>query len=440
MVAGRAASKRLRAEPLTWKDVVKYSLLPLRLLVTCSATLLLGSCTEKLDSTEVCPILCPALGGAVQNVTIDAVAFDTTVQALSGPGAEIALLLATRGDTLDARAIVRFDSLPTTFPEGTDPAKAITFVDSASLRLTLDTLSIKGTDPVTIETYDVDTTANDTSSAAVLALFRPDRFVTSQTYTRAELKDTLGYFLPNAHVLAKIQNGQRLRLGFRAVSTGSSQIVILSSEAGAPPRLRFRVSTDQSIVPFVLTPLSKTPTDDKLVANNLADYTVFALRPPPGSLADLDVGGYPPRRVYFRFDIPAAILDSSTVIRATLLLNQIANPDLDPTDSVLVFPHLVVAGASVEDLTKAAQIFSDIPLDTLKTRPGESGLKLVELAPAFIVWRSLKAAETPHAIILRARGEGTSPLEIRFHSLEAAPALRPRLRISYTNDVPLGLP
>lgn len=419
---------------------MKAWLKSLRLLAAGSAAVLLGSCTEKLESSGVCAVLCPPLGGAVQNVTIDAVAFDTTVQALSGLGAEARLLLATRGDTLDARVVLRFDSLPATFREGTDTAKAITLVDSASLRLRVDTLSIKGSDPVTIEAYDVDTTANDTSTAAVLALFTPDRFIGSQTFTRAELKDTINYVLPNAHVLAKAQNGQRLRLGLRAVSTASSQILFFSGEGGAPPRLRFRVSADTATQPLGIVPFSKTPTDDPVAASNLGDYTIFARRPPEGAPSDLDVGGIPPRRAYFRFDIPSSILDSSTIIRATLLLNQIPNPLLDPTDTVFVIPGLVLAGSAVSDPTKAAQIVTGLGIDTVKVRPGDSGLKLVELAAAFPVWRALKASETPRAIVLRSRNEGLSPLQIRFSSLEAAPALRPRLRISFTNDVPLGLP
>lgn len=407
-----------------------------------SAAGLLGSCAEKLDNSGVCSILCPPIGGEVQNVTIDAIELDTTVQALSGLGAEERLLLASRGDTLDARIIVRFDSLPSTFAEGTDPNKAITLVDSASLRLLLDTLSIKGTAAVTIEAYDVDTTANDTSTAAVLALFRPDRFVSSQSYTRAELRDSLSFTLPAAHVLAKIQNGERLRLGLRAVTTGSTQLLISSGQGGSPPFLRFRASADTAVRPLIITPYSKTPADQNfvIVANNLADYTVFALRPPEGSATELNVGGYPPRRTYLRFVIPPNILDSSTIIRATLLLDQIPNPLLDPTDSVIIVPHLVLAGISVTDPTKAAQIITEFAPDSLKARPGESGIKQIEIGRAFAIWRDVKASEMPHAIVLRTSNEGRSPLAIRFSSLEAAPAQRPRLRISYTNAVPLGLP
>lgn len=412
----------------------------LRILTALSASAVLASCTEKLDSSGVCAVLCPPLGGTVQNVTIEAVAFDTTVNALSGLGAEPGLVLAARGDTLDARVILRFDSLPDTYRQGTDTAKPITVIDSATLRFRLDTLRIKGAGPVTIEAYDVDTDANDTSAAAVLALFTPERFVGSQTYTRAQLKDTLDYVLPGAHVLSKSQNRQRLRLGLRAVSSSSTQLLLSSEEGGAAPRLRFRVSADTSIAPFVLAPFSKTPVDDPVVSNNLGDYTVFARRPPEGGPTELDVGGMPVRRAYFRFDIPSNILDSSTIIRATLLLNQVANPLLDPTDTVFVLPQLVLAGAAVTDPVKAAQITTGLGIDTVKVRPGDAGLTLVELSAAFQVWRAVKATESPHAIVLRARNEGTSPLQVRFSSLEAAPALRPRLRISFTKEVPLGLP
>jgi hypothetical protein len=43
--------------------------------------------------------------------------------------------------------------------------------------------------------------------------------------------------------------------------------------------------------------------------------------------------------------------------------------------------------------------------------------------------------------VLKIPTEGNSPLEIRFSSTEEAVALlRPRLRISYTSRVPLGIP
>ena len=65
-------------------------------------------------------MLCPAIGGDIQNITLDAVVFDTTVNSGAGLGSEPSLILASRGDTLDTRVVIRFDSLPTTFTPAGD--------------------------------------------------------------------------------------------------------------------------------------------------------------------------------------------------------------------------------------------------------------------------------------------------------------------------------
>ena len=419
---------------------MKPSSLLLRSLATAALFVSFASCSENLDSSGVCAVLCPPIGGEVQNVTLDAVVLDTTVPALSGLGTEPGLLLASRGDTLDTRVIIRFDSLPTRFTPSGDTAQAISSVDSAYVQLRIDTLSIKGPGPVTIEAYDVDTAANDTSTAAVLALFRPDRFISSQAFARADLKDTVRYYISNAAVLAKAQNNAPLRIGLRATGPESSQMRIISTEGGAAPVLSFRATPDTATKPLTVSPFSRTPAGESIAAAHLTDYTVIAKSPPPASPSTLAVGGLPPRRVYIRFNIPATIIDSATVVRATLLLNQLPNAALDPADTVLILPALVLAGKAVTDPSKAAQIVADVALDTIRVKPGDSGLTQVELARAFTVWRTQSPDTTARAIVLKTLSEGNSPLEIRFSSSEDVLALRPRLRISYTSRVPLGLP
>jgi hypothetical protein len=419
---------------------VRLSPLLLRSFATAALFIAVPSCSENLDSSGVCPVLCPSLGGDVQNVVLDAVAIDTTVNSLSGLGEEPALLLASRGDTLDTRVVIRFDSLPSTFTPVGGASQNITTVDSAYIQLRVDTLSIKGDGPFTIEAYDVDTTANDTATAAVVALFRPDRFISSQQLARSEMKDTVKYFISNAAVLARIQSGARFRVGLRVTGPASAQIPIASTEGGGSPLLFFRATPDTTTRPLTVIPLSKTPVDEPIVASHLTDYTVIAKAPPPAPPSVLTVGGLPPRRVYFRFDIPSNIIDSTNVVRATLLLNQLATPALDPTDSVLIIPQLVIAGAVVTDPTKASQIVTEVFGDTVKVRPGNSGATNVELARAFGLWQTQKPDTLPRAIVLRVVREGTSPLEIRFSSTEDVSALRPRLRISYTSRVPLRVP
>ena len=415
------------------------SILP-RLAISAALFVSISSCSENLDSSGVCDVLCPSIGGNVQTVTIDAVVVDTTVQALSGLGTEPALLLANRGDTLDTRVVIRFDSLPQKFLPKGDTSQDIKSVDSAYVLLRLDTLHIKGSDVVTIEAYDVDTTANDTSTADVLALFRPDRFISSQTYARSQLVDSLKYYIDNATVLSKLQNGQRLRIGLKATGLSSSQLVFVSSEGGLSPVMSFRATPDTATAPLIVVPLSKTPANESLVAQRLTDYTIIAKGPPQAPPSVLSVGGLPPRRTYVRFNIPSKIIDSSTVVRATLLLNQIPNSSLDPGDTIHVVPQVVLAGTAVTDPTKAAQIIGNFSADTLKITAGHAGNVDVELANAFTLWRTQKPDTLPRAIVLKSAIEGTSAIEMRFSSSEDISTLRPRLRISYTTRVPLGLP
>jgi hypothetical protein len=385
-------------------------------------------------------VLCPAIGGNVQTITLDAVVVDTTVPAFSGLGTEPVLLLASRGDTLDTRVVIRFDSLPAKFTPQADTARPITRVDSAYIQLRLDTTTIKGAQTVTIEAYDVDTTANDTTTAAVLALFRPDRFVSSQTFTRAQLTDTVKYYISNAAVLAKIQNSARFRVGLRATGPVSAQLRFASAEGGASPLFFFRATPDTATKPLSVAPLSKTPVNDRIAAAHLSDYTVIAKGPPPAPASVLATGGLPAHRVYIRFDIPSRIIDSTTVVRATLLLNQLPNTAIDATDTVAILPQVVLAGKAVTDPAKASQITANVTVDTLKLRPGDSGLTNVELARVFTLWHTQQPDTLPRAIVLKSVSEGDSPLEIRFSSTQDVAALRPRLRISYVSLVPLGLP
>jgi hypothetical protein len=99
-----------------------------------------------------------------------------------------------------------------------------------------------------------------------------------------------------------------------------------------------------------------------------------------------------------------------------------------------------IAAAAVTDVAKAAQITAQANTDTLHVTPGGSGLKTLEIANIINVWRAQGTNGTPRAIVLLSTLEGTSPLEARFFPVEAAPDLRPRLRVSYSARKSTGLP
>ena len=402
---------------------------------------IVAACTESLDTNVGCPDLCSNQSGGIETITIDPVVLDTTVSALAGQGTENSMLVATRGDTVDSRAVIRFDSISARYQKlvADTATTAITTVDSARIRFRIDTTGAKFPGPVTIEAYDVNTDAADSLTDAVAALFTPARLITSKTFNKDSLKDTVIIELPPSAILSRL--GQRLRIGLRATSpAGSVQFRIWAVESGLAEQLYFRAEPDTLVKPIQLVPYSKTPANQVSIASSLSDYTVLVkgpLAPPPGSL---DVGGLPARRVYMRFNVPAFISDTAQIIRASLLLTQIPDRTVDPKDTLRIIAHVSLATKAVTDVARAAQITAQTSLDTLRVAPADSGVKLLEVAQIIGLWRTQKADLTPRAMVLISGTEGQAPVRAVFFSIEAAPELRPRLRISYSTRKTNGLP
>ena len=409
----------------------------------------LSACGEKLEAGAACPLLCPATKDVnLKDTTVNAVAVDTSVAGFPVIGEEAPLLLAARGDTLDTRVIFRFDSIGKTFPHPSAPADTfVTHVDSATLRVILDTSTAVGvpplpTQPVTIELYDVDSPA-DTVAADLLPLFTPSRLLGSKTFAPESLaKDTLFLPVAPAAVLQRIIKGARLRIGLRLVAPMSTQLRINSS-ATAGAVLRFKPAADTA----VSVPLrSMTPADSTLstLRNDLADYAITAkeLMPPPANT--ISVGGYPARRTFLRFDLPSHIVDSSTVVRATLTLTQYPmRGSPNALDSLGIYPFAVTAGTVVTDVSRLLRLVTVNTVsaaDSLRVVPADSGTRRLELVNLVRVWRNTKPEQTQRALVLAVGRESVNPAIAAFFSSEAPADLRPRLQLTYVPKVTLGLP
>src|SRR6185436_52593 len=74
----------------------------------------INACSDRLEAGASCPLLCPQEGVPLRDTVIDIVS-DTTVVGFPSFGLEDYLLVASRGDTLETRAIIRYDTLFATF-------------------------------------------------------------------------------------------------------------------------------------------------------------------------------------------------------------------------------------------------------------------------------------------------------------------------------------
>ncbi|MBK6487905.1 MAG: hypothetical protein IPF98_13765 [Gemmatimonadetes bacterium] len=400
------------------------------------------ACGEELESGAACPILCAGQNLAVFDTTFEAVIFDSTVYGIPGFGTEGSLYLAHRGDTLDVRGVVRFDTIPSTYLSGLVDS-AITRVDNAYLALRVNATGTRVRGSVRIDLFDVDTTEADTVKAVVQSLFRPDRLMGGSTFDSAQVKDSLRVTLNNARLLAKVTAKQRLRLGIRITAASGAEIDLGSIEGGATPILRFDpLPEDTANVPLSVFPSSSTPPNDVVVSGDFLDYTIMVAAPPAPAGTVLSVGGLPNKRAYLRFSIPSRILDSSTVLRASLQFTQQPNRSIDRNDSLTIVPEISVANEDVTDITRATLLLAGFAFDSLRVAPGDSGVRVLEVATAVRQWAAatVDSIRQQRVLVLRSTREGTSPFELHLSSREAPAALRPRLRVSYALRTSFGIP
>ena len=411
------------------------------------ATLLLAlaACSEQVTSSLACPELCTDESATLRDTVLTAtVVLDTTFTGFPLLGESRDLALVARGDTADVRLIARFDTLPNTFlPPAPQPDSLIALVDSAAYLFRVDTTFEKPKVAITIEAYDVDTTAADTVPSTLLPLFRPDRLIGSKTYQPADVKDTLSLPLVNSAVLAKIRSGAHLRIGLRLRAPQSATLLVTGSLF--QPRVRFRVSADTTVKPDTVFVTSKTPVDDASIASSVLFYQLKAAGALGMPSADrLAIGGIDGARTYMRFDIPAIVLDSVQVIRAALQLTQRPSRYLGGNqDTLTLITVPVTAGPSVTDVYTASQFLASplsFPVDTLRLVARDSGEKSLEIVNIVRAWRIVGPTRTPRALVLRASEEGRRAGEVNFFSVDGPAAVRPRLRLTYVPRRGFGLP
>ena len=223
---GALVARRLVAASVHASVSASYMNRRLSLVLAVLLTAGAGACAESLDGGAACPKLCPSQTLNVLDTLISPVlAFDSTLVGYPEIGAEQELLLATRGDTLEVRGVIRFDTITTTITPPNDTTQLITQVDSAYLKIILDTAHARIPAQIRFELYDVDDTVEtDTLSAPVNARFTPES---------ADRRDHRGEGVPS-------RNAVRSGVGFR----GPRQAVLPRTHAHRPARRRQRSGLD----------------------------------------------------------------------------------------------------------------------------------------------------------------------------------------------------
>ncbi|NUO64498.1 MAG: hypothetical protein HOQ34_13085 [Gemmatimonadaceae bacterium] len=430
-----------------------------------AAALLATACTEKLGSGRACPDLCPIEEVFISDTTIQGVVVDSTVFAGPAVGSEGRILLATRTDgAIDLRGVLRFDTLPNTFTvtkNGTTVTDTIQGVLQSQLVVSgadTSTRQIPAGDSNVIAAYDVDTVGVlDTAVSPVAALFVPSRKLGEGRFPSVLAIDTMRIPLNDSIVGARMVGNGRLRIGLRIESGGNTTVRLSSTTGSRQPVLRYRAfsGADTTSKDTLLTwyPNSGSPTDDQVVKAQLADYTLVVKGTPPPPTGVFAVGGVRGRRTYLAFDVPRRLLDSTQIVRATLHLSQVPAPLAEPGDTALLEALLGTAKGVVKDISKRTLFHEPVTFDIngrivgamsglpqVAIKADTTATRSIEVAPILRQWANVDSTDVPHTIILQLPTEGIELTELWFASLEATPALRPTLQITFVPRNAPGIP
>ncbi len=391
------------------------------------AVITIAGCQEKLTAPADCPALCP--GGQPQ-------VFDEVFTAVSGADSSFVgyvqphqagnLLVSNGLQGFEERALVRF----------------LVRNSTVSVRDTLRTYTIDSVAfSVTVAARDPNLTGlqlllyrltpsfdSSTTFAAVAPAFVPDSLIATiavpDTLSAGVVRTVIqGADLSRVEIPAS--DSGRLALGIRIAAPAATGARLGALAAGSGPVFTTYATLD---VPDTGTARLRT------IPLGPAFNTSVSEVPPVIDTTLLAVGGAPSSRALLRFDLPSRILDSATIVRATLELTPVA-----PITGLTGDPARLLSRAVLADVGAKSPVSSTagrVPEDTL-----ESGTSTVSLEAVRMIELWLGAAGRPTALVLSLTPEAASFSRPIFFSTRAAdPAVRPRLRISYLLSFPFETP
>jgi hypothetical protein len=383
---------------------------------------ILAACQEQLALPSTCPDLCPGEGLVVHDTTIEAILDqDSTLTGYIGAYDVPALLVSNGLPAGDARTWAIFSKRPDSiFVLGTRYAYTIDSMEFQLPVLARDT-SVKGLEIVVHRIPFVDSTTtlaaldqNLTAATAVDSVVLPDTLAVGTLHLKIH-PEAWAKLLPDS------TDTTRFAVGFRI-------------KAPVPTGLRFGsnlIGSGPTYVTYATAPTTDTTLRKQTinVPNDTANYVIA--EPPLSNPDNIFMGGRSGSRTVLRFNLPKAIRDSSTVLRATLELTLTAPVSgiRDDKAAIQVLTALLDVGAKSPAFPNA--------VGSLTIEPGASGLQQIEVFGPVGSWFGPGGLKP--TLLLGLTPEGGTFARPEFFSTRALTG-RPRLRITYATSSRPGFP
>jgi hypothetical protein len=384
------------------------------------ATLLFAACRENVVSPGACPDFCPTSRFEVMDTVVTgSLERDEWAAGYLQPDEASAMQVVWDSTARDSWGLVRFVAFTDSLQHegGVFP---ILSLDSFRLQLSV-LRAVANVEDLKLVVHRVPADIDETTTYDDLVPYFEDSTVIA-TIEVADTLETVSGILPPDAFPSLVADDFVAAVGI-ALRTDSGGFVDLgtSEVTGSDAILTRYVTVEQAGDTSQLSD-SRQPNFDSFVA---------ADAPAPGAEA-LAVGGIPSARAILRVALPDAILDSSDIVRATLILVPEGPALGGPGDSVL----FQVFGLR-EDLGLKSPFLIPVISDTVI--PGSAKLPVGSMDTVRVdithILRPWQADSTlPNSLLLTVVPEAASLAEIRLLSTSSAAA--PSIHVTY---VPLFL-
>jgi len=402
-------------------------------LAALAAAALLG-CREDIAAPGQCPSLCPSGDVELVDTTLTGIVVsDTSVRGFVVPN-EAAILVASTLDSLKSLVLVRFTALDTVFRVSGDTVPVrIGSYDSVTIELTMWQRDTAAKD-LRVLLVRLPAGTDTTATYATALPFFADSLIVDSLIVDSLVGDsvatgTLHQRLPVARMLPGVGDSGRVALGIAiraAIPTAASFGALDLS--GAPPRITYWAWGVRDAAPddTLRQAISRSPAFD-----------TFVMTPVPGAplAGTLAVGNLPSARTLLRVDIPRRLLDSTSVVRGTLVLTLTRPATGRPGEVFDVEARPVIRDFGGKSITASDTVVTGLGQVTV----GQTGPVEIEIGRILRFWQNPAADSLPRAILLRSRLEGAALGEVTFAGRTAGVAA-PLLRLTFVRPYAFGVP
>lgn len=389
-----------------------------------AAFLALASCGEEIAAPGRCPDLCPSSQVQVSDTTLFGV--DTSEISIRGFVTlnEGTILVASDLDSLKGLVLIRFAKRESRwFPIASDPVGVtIGSVDSVTLdlRVTRDT-AVKN---LRLLVYRLPATIDTTATYASMAPYFADSLIIDSIPVSNTLRIAAARRrLPAAAVEPLPADSGVVAIGVLLRADAPTAVTVSAVESGASARLKYYARGPAPQDTFRHT-FDLSPRLDMFVTN-----------PSPAAPGtDLLVGNLPSARSVMRFTIPRFLLDSGSVVRATLVLSQARAATGQPGESFDLEARPLVRDFGGKSITHTDTLL----YSKARVTVGDTAQISLEVARMLRFWAAA-GDSLPRTILLRVTPEGGTLGEVSIASRTAG-SRAPYLRVTYVKPYAFGVP